>query len=145
MARGKHNGQADHKIYTLSFSKLKPGTKKYLDLVKSGKVWENYFRPFEWRAQDYDFCAKHSGFLDEMSTIKNTIEIPAEELQRSAESQIIWNNNYSIADLQHEEAQLPEPKSLLDKPGKEIEVVEIRNHLIATHYIYNTLLSQNKK
>ncbi|CAG8443983.1 980_t:CDS:2 [Acaulospora morrowiae] len=50
------------------------------------------------------------------------------------------NKDYNIDDLQNEEAQLPEPKSLLDKPGKEIEVVEIHNHLLATHYLYNTLL-----
>jgi hypothetical protein len=66
----------------------------------------------------------------------------------SAESQIIWekmNQDYNIDDLQHDEAQLPEPKSLLDKPGKEIEVVEIRNHLLATHYLYNTLLNSEQK
>ncbi|CAG8644977.1 4124_t:CDS:2, partial [Paraglomus brasilianum] len=154
-------------IYTPSFSKLKKGTKEYLDLGKSGKVWENYFRPFEWRAQDYDFYAKNSGFMDEISVIKDTIEIPVKDLlQRmivsfshqscviegnslgSAESQIIWekmNQDYNIDDLQREGAQLPEPKSLLDKPGKEIEVVEIRNHLLATHYLYNTLLKSEQE
>ena len=66
----------------------------------------------------------------------------------SAESQIIWekmNQDYNIDDLQHEEAQLPEPKSLLDKPGKETEVVEIRNHLLATYYLYNTLLKSEQE
>ncbi|CAH1765438.1 18123_t:CDS:2 [Entrophospora sp. SA101] len=114
-----------------------------------------------------DFYAKNSGFLDEISVIKDNIKIPAKDLlQRmivsfshqscviegnslgSAESQIIWekmNKDYNIDDLQHEEAQLPEPKSLLDKPGKEIEVVEIRNHLIATHYLYNTLLKSEQE
>jgi len=52
------------------------------------------------------------------------------------------NQDYNIDD---EEAQLPEPKSLLDKPGKEIEVVEIRNHLLATHYLYNTLLLKSEQ
>ncbi|CAJ0627401.1 2350_t:CDS:2 [Entrophospora sp. SA101] len=154
-------------IYTPSFSKLKKGTKEYLDLGKSGKVWENYFRPFEWRAQDYDFYARHSCFMDEISVIKDTIEIPVKDLlQRmivsfshqscviegnslgSAESQIIWekmSQDYNIDDLQREGAQLPEPKSLIDKPGKEIEVVEIRNHLLATHYLYNTLLKSEQE
>nr|CAG8511433.1 6970_t:CDS:2 [Entrophospora candida] len=133
-------------IYTPSFSKIKKGTKEYLDL---------------------DFYTKNSGFLDEISVIKDNIEIPAKDLlQRmivsfshqscviegnslgNAESQIIWekmNKDYNIDNLQHEEAQLPEPKSLLDKPGKEIEVVEIRNHLIATHYLYNTLLKSEQE
>ena len=52
------------------------------------------------------------------------------------------NQDYNIDD---EEAQLPEPKSLLDKPGKEIEVVEIRNHLLTTHYLYNTLLKSEQE
>ncbi|CAG8772063.1 30888_t:CDS:2 [Gigaspora margarita] len=143
------------------------GTKEYLDLGKSGKVWENYFCPFEWRAQDYDFYVKNSSFLDEISVIKDTIEIPTKDLfQRmivnfshqsciikgnslgSAESQIIWekmNQDYNIDDLQHEDAQLPEPKSLLDKAGKEIEIVEIRNHLLATHYLYYTLLKSEQE
>ncbi|CAG8789457.1 3326_t:CDS:2, partial [Dentiscutata erythropus] len=100
------------------------------------------------------FYAKNSSFLDEISAIKDTIEIPAKDLLQQgnslggAESQIIWekmNQDYNIDDLQHEEAQLPEPKSLLDKPGNEIEVVEIRNHLLATHYLYITLLKSEQE
>ncbi|CAI2177342.1 17404_t:CDS:2, partial [Funneliformis geosporum] len=143
------------------------GSKEYLDLGKSGKFWENYFHLFEWRAQDYDFYTKNSSFLDDISVIKDTIEILTKDLlQRlivifshqsctiegnslgSVESQIIWekmNQDYNIDDLQHDEAQLPEPKSLLDKPGKEIEVIEICNHLLATHYLYNTLLNSEKE
>ncbi|RIB21891.1 fido domain-containing protein [Gigaspora rosea] len=167
LARTKKNplSKAVNDLYTL-FLKIKEGTKEYLDLGKSGKVWENYFRPFEWRAQDYDFYAENSSFLDKISAIKDTIEIPTKDLQRmivnfshqscsiegnslgSAESLIIWekmNQDYNIDDLQHEDAQLPEPKSLLDKAGKEIEVVEVRNHFLATHYIYNTLLKSEQE
>ena len=46
----------------------------------------------------------------------------------SAESQIIWekmNQDYNIDDLQR-------------------EVVEIRNHLLTTHYLYNTLLKSEQ-
>ena len=114
-----------------------------------------------------DFYAKHSDFLNRMSVIKDIIGIPTKDLlQRmivsfshqscaiegnslgSAESQIIWekmNQDYNIDDLQREGAQLPEPKSLLDKPGKEIKVVEIRNHLLATHYLYNILLLKSEQ
>ena len=105
--------------------------------------------------------------MDEISVIKDTIEIPVKDLlQRmivsfshqscviegnslgSEESQIIWekmSQDYSIDDLQREGAQLPEPKSLLDKPGKEIDVVEMRNHLLTTHYLYNTLLKSEQE
>src|SRR6185295_2225806 len=31
----------------------KEGSEEWSKLIKSGKVWENYFCPFEWRAQDY--------------------------------------------------------------------------------------------
>ena len=47
----------------------------------------------------------------------------------SAESQIIWekmNQDYNIDDLQR-------------------EVVEIRNHLLTTHYLYNTLLKSEQE
>jgi hypothetical protein len=25
---------------------------EWVKLIKSGKIWENYFRPFEWRKED---------------------------------------------------------------------------------------------
>ncbi|RIA79679.1 fido domain-containing protein [Glomus cerebriforme] len=167
IAQHKERNALLKKIYTPSFSKLKKGTKEYLDLGKSGKVWENYFCPFEWHIQDYDFYIKNSSLLNEISVIKDTIKILTKDFFQHmivnfshqsciiegnslgiAESQIIWekiNQNYNINDLQHEEVQLPKPKSLLDKPGKEIEVIEIRNHLLITHYLYNIMLKSEQK
>ncbi|CAG8697890.1 7079_t:CDS:2, partial [Ambispora gerdemannii] len=58
-------------------------------------------------------------------------------------SQTIWekmNQDYNIDDLlEHEETQFPAPESLSDKPESEIEIIEIRNHLLATYFLYNTL------
>ncbi|CAG8631197.1 2731_t:CDS:2, partial [Diversispora eburnea] len=34
------------------------------------KVWENYFCPFEWRAQDYDYQAKDNFFLPMIDSLK---------------------------------------------------------------------------
>src|SRR4051812_25579714 len=106
-----------------------------------------------------DFYTKNVWFLNKCSDIKDMTKdlfqhmivcfshqscvIEGNSLE-SAESQSIWermNQDYNIADLQHEEAQLPDPKSLLNKPGKEIEVIEIRNHLLVTNYLYGTLLN----
>ncbi|RHZ54283.1 hypothetical protein Glove_428g124 [Diversispora epigaea] len=155
-------------IYTPYFSKFEKGSKEYLDLGRSGEVWENYFRPFELRANDYDYYKKHHAFLEEISIIKDTTEIPKEDLLKrmivsfshqscaiegnslgSAESQSIWekiNQDYNIDDLlEPEETQFPAPESLSDKSENEIEVIEIRNHLLATYYLYNTLFKSKQE
>jgi hypothetical protein len=33
--------------------KLDKGSQEQIKLLKSGKVWENYFRPLEWHTEDY--------------------------------------------------------------------------------------------
>lgn len=65
------------------------------------------------------------------------------------ESQTIWermNQDYNIDDfLEHEEAQFPAPEFLFDKFESEIEIIEIRNHLLATYFLYNTLLKSKQE
>jgi hypothetical protein len=58
------------------------------------------------------------------------------------DSQSIWDrlnnsNDYNLSDIVDRE-ELPVPKSLSDKP--DIQVIEIRNHLLATYYLYHVLL-----
>ena len=36
------------------------GSPEWNKLAKSGKVWEDYFRPFEWRAQDYGMIISYN-------------------------------------------------------------------------------------
>ncbi len=99
--------------------------------------------------------------LKEINSLKATSKIPAKELlqcmivgfsQQSCalegntigivESQEIWDKmskNYNLDDLlKHEETQFPTPSSLSRK--SEIEVIEIRNHLLVTYFLYNHLL-----
>ncbi|CAG8762406.1 9953_t:CDS:2, partial [Cetraspora pellucida] len=62
----------------------------------------------------------------------NTLEL--------AETQKVWNTlkkNFSLNDfLKNIDTPLPAPSSLSDKP--ENEVIEVRNHLLATYFLYNT-------
>src|SRR5688572_2839623 len=90
-----------------------------------------------------EFYRKNGASLDEMSIIRGAFEIPTEDLLRRmivsfshqscliegnslgiAESRNVWdkmNRDHNIDELLREEAQLPFPTSLLEKPGKEIE------------------------
>ncbi|CAG8456868.1 3427_t:CDS:2 [Diversispora eburnea] len=161
-------------IYTPSFSQFEKGSKEYLNLCKSGKVWENYFRPFEskFRAKGHDYESikdyeRKCDFLEEMSIIKDTINISTNDLlQRMIvsfshqscaiegnslgieESQTIWermNQDYNIDDLlKNEGAQFPIPESLLDKPESEIDIIEIRNHLLSTYFLFNNTELKSK-
>lgn len=63
------------------------------------------------------------------------------------DTQKIWNSlkkNYNFDNIMTNwNIPLPAPSSLSDK--EENEVIEIRNHLIATYYLYNTLYVTKKK
>ncbi|RHZ63489.1 hypothetical protein Glove_329g65 [Diversispora epigaea] len=162
-------------IYTPSFSQFEKGSKEYWDLGRSGKVWENYFRPFEFEFRPKDnesiesieIFEEKCAHLEELSSIKDTIEISTKDLlQRMIvsfshqscvmegnslgieESQTIWermNQDYNIDDLLEKEgAQFPTPESLFDKPESEIDIIEIRNHLLSTYFIFNNTLFKSK-
>ncbi|RHZ62856.1 hypothetical protein Glove_334g33 [Diversispora epigaea] len=138
----------------------KEGSQEWTKLIKSGKVWENYFHPFEWRAQDYDFQAKHIDFLKAIDDLKVSSKISSVDILRKLtvsfteqscaiegntlgleETQKVWNllkNRFNLDDfLKNQKMPLPAPSFLSVKP--ENEVIEIRNHLLATYFLYNTL------
>ncbi|CAG8437533.1 7141_t:CDS:10 [Diversispora eburnea] len=96
------------------------GSQEWAKLIKSGKVWENYFHPFEWHAQDYDFQAKYIDFLKTIDDLKAFSKISSVDILRKMTVRI----------------PLPVPSFLSDKI--ENEVIEIRNHLLATYFLYNT-------
>ncbi|CAG8599041.1 5394_t:CDS:2 [Paraglomus occultum] len=94
------------------------GTRKmpgWIELLESGKLWEDYFHPFRWTSRDYE---------------GNTLTVH--------DTQAIWEklkkNNLDIL-LENRKLPLPGPRSLSDKP--ENEVIEIRNHLLS-NYLVNT-------
>jgi hypothetical protein len=64
-----------------------------------------------------------------------------------SESQEIWNKlnkNYDLDDLLEHE-NFPPPNSISSSNKSEKEIIEIRNHLLATYFIYNTSLKSNQK
>ncbi|CAG8692375.1 366_t:CDS:2, partial [Funneliformis caledonium] len=65
------------------YSPLKKGSQEWTKLIKSGKIWEKYFRPFEWRTQDYDFQAKYGDFLKEIDALKASAKNPVVDFLRS--------------------------------------------------------------
>ncbi|CAB4427405.1 unnamed protein product [Rhizophagus irregularis] len=128
-------------------------------LIRSGKVWENYFGPFEWREKDYEFRSKYADVLKEIDAFKDSKKVTAANFLQSMtasftqqscalegnklgiiDTQKIWNSlkkNYNFDNIMTNwNIPLPAPSSLSDK--EENEVIEIRNHLIATYYLYNT-------
>ncbi|CAG8478881.1 19908_t:CDS:2, partial [Gigaspora rosea] len=137
----------------------KEGTQEWNKLIKSGKIWEDYFRPFEWRAQDYYFQAEYTDFLKAIDGLKASSKISSVDILKRltvgfaqhscaiegntlelGEAQKIWNmlkKNFSLNDfLKNIDMPLPAPSSLSDK--LENEVIEVRNHLLATYFLYNT-------
>ncbi|CAG8502911.1 3041_t:CDS:2, partial [Ambispora gerdemannii] len=58
------------------------------ELLESGKLWEDYFRPFEWMARDYSYQVKVKHLLDginnlQKSRLRNTrnLEVAEKELR----------------------------------------------------------------
>ncbi|CAG8815855.1 13240_t:CDS:2, partial [Racocetra persica] len=92
----------------------KEGTQEWNKLIESGKVWEDCFRPFEWRAQDY--------LID---GLKTSAKISSVDILK----------RLTVNFAQHN-MPLPAPSSLSDKP--ENEVIKIRNHLLVNYFLYNT-------
>lgn len=107
-----------------------------------------------------EFQAKHINFLKEIDTLKRSTRLSAVDLlqhmtvsftQQSCaiegneldvvETQKIWdllNKDYNLDDLlKNNEISLPAPCSLSSK--SENDVIEIRNHLLVTYLLYNTL------
>ncbi|GBC06512.1 hypothetical protein RclHR1_00690002 [Rhizophagus clarus] len=138
---------------------------EWTTLISSGKVWKDFFRPFEWRAKDYEFQSIYADLFKEIDAFKASNKVSAVDFLKSMtvsftqqscalegntlgiiDTQKIWNSlreKYILENIvQNWNMPLPEPSSLSDK--EENEVIEIRNHLIATYYLYNALYGTKK-
>jgi hypothetical protein len=84
------------------FANLTKESPEYWELADSGKVWENYFRPFDWRTKDYgtncvvmflqrstvimpivflvDYQEKNTELLKEIESLKANALIPPRKL-----------------------------------------------------------------
>ncbi|RGB24003.1 hypothetical protein C1646_773698 [Rhizophagus diaphanus] len=115
------------------------------ELLESGKLWENYFRPFEFMAWDYNYQVKVKDLLEGIDNLKASIKIsPVNILQRITasfshsscaiegnklplvETREIWKLLNKNCDLDHFlknwRMPFPAPKSLSDKPENEREI-----------------------
>ncbi|CAG8597153.1 11094_t:CDS:2 [Funneliformis mosseae] len=90
------------------YSPLMNYKKGWTKLIKSGKIWENYFRPFEWRAQDY---AKYGDFLKEIDALKVSAKNPVVDFLRSMIKELQF--------LKDSETLLPLPSSPSVEPENE--------------------------
>ncbi|GBB89496.1 hypothetical protein RclHR1_01620008 [Rhizophagus clarus] len=137
-------------------NQFKKKSKEWYELFNSGKVWKDYYHPFEWRTKDYEYQEKNIHHLKEIDNLRTKIPTMKSTLQNMivnfsqkscaiegntlelSESQEIWDRlrNYDLdALLIHEKFPLPSSISSSDKP--EEEIIEIRNQLLATYFIYN--------
>ncbi|CAG8599479.1 1564_t:CDS:2 [Acaulospora morrowiae] len=129
----------------------KEGSQEWTKLIKSGKSGRTTF-------VHLSFQAEYSDFLKAIDGLKGSSKVSSVDLlqgltvgftQQSCaiegntlglkETQKVWNSlnkNCNLSDfLKNQEMLLPAPSVLSDKP--ENEVIEIRNHLLATYFLYN--------
>ncbi|CAB4410028.1 unnamed protein product [Rhizophagus irregularis] len=144
--------------------KFEKGSKEWYELFNSGKVWRDYYCPFEWRAKDYEYQEKNIHYLKEIDLLSTkspivkilqnmivnfshrSCAIEANTLELS-ESQEIWdrlNKSYNLNNLLKNE-KFPPPSSISSSDKSEKEIIEVRNHLLATYFIYNTMHKLNQE
>ncbi|CAB4377143.1 unnamed protein product [Rhizophagus irregularis] len=111
--------------------KFEEGSKEWYELFNSGKVWRDYYCPFEWRAKDYEYQEKNIHYLKEIDLLSTkspivkilqnmivnfshkSCAIEANTLELS-ESQEIWdrlNKSYNLNNLLKNE-KFPPPSSI---------------------------------
>ncbi|GES87230.1 Fic family protein [Rhizophagus clarus] len=122
-------------------NQFKKKSKEWYELFNSGKVWKDYYHPFEWRTKDYEYQEKNIHHLKEIDNLRTKIPTMKSTLQNMivnfsqkscaiegntlelSESQEIWDRlrNYDLdALLIHEKFPLPSSISSSDKPEEEI-------------------------
>ncbi|KAF0512562.1 Fic-domain-containing protein [Gigaspora margarita] len=144
----------------------KEGTQEWSKLIKSVKVWEDYFRPFEWRAQDYYFQAEYANFLKAIDGLKASSRISSVDILKRltvdfaqhscaiegntlklAETQKVWNTlkkNFSLNDfLKNIDTPLPAPSSLFDKPENKVIELSLEVPALMKRFIQFRDESQN--
>ncbi|CAB4410393.1 unnamed protein product [Rhizophagus irregularis] len=113
--------------------KFEKGSKEWYELFNSGKVWRDYYCPFEWRAKDYEYQEKNIHYLKEIDLLSTkspivkilqnmivnfshrSCAIEANTLELS-ESQEIWdrlNKSYNLNNLLKNEKFPPQVLFLL--------------------------------
>ncbi|RIB18231.1 fido domain-containing protein [Gigaspora rosea] len=124
------------KIYLPLYEASKgPG---WTELLESGKLWEDHFQPFRWTSRDYVFL-KNPGYRHFTTCYRKFYA-----LELCHRREYIGNTRYTTNLGEVEKKQLGYffgrskafaswPRSLSDKP--ENEVLEIRNHLLATYLV----------
>ena len=82
-----------------------------------------------------EFQAKNINLLKAIDALKNT-----------AETRKIWDSMirlYNLDKIVEDDLNLPSPHLLSSKP--EHEVIEIRNHLLATYFLHNNLYKLDRE
>ncbi|PKY45520.1 hypothetical protein RhiirA4_516994 [Rhizophagus irregularis] len=123
--------------------KFEKGSKEWYELFNSGKVWRDYYCPFEWRAKDYEYQEKNIHYLKEIDLLSTkspivkilqnmivnfshrSCAIEANTLELS-ESQEIWdrlNKSYNLNNLIKNE-KFPPPSSISSSDKSEKEIIE---------------------
>ncbi|PKC08816.1 hypothetical protein RhiirA5_476186 [Rhizophagus irregularis] len=123
--------------------KFEEGSKEWYELFNSGKVWRDYYCPFEWRAKDYEYQEKNIHYLKEIDLLSTkspivkilqnmivnfshrSCAIEANTLELS-ESQEIWdrlNKSYNLNNLLKNE-KFPPPSSISSSDKSEKEIIE---------------------
>ncbi|KIH91523.1 fic [Sporothrix brasiliensis 5110] len=156
------------------FRGLEKGSKAYVELAESGRVWEEYHQPGDFAKMGYLKCQEDAvETLAQIDDVRKWMRRPASKRgaqmvpEYSHQSVMIENNTRPPGDsiLMHEELhgrffkpvnlptlsihelakatpipRLEWPKSITSKRDA-FEVVELRNHLVASQWIAETALN----
>src|ERR1700733_6765434 len=152
-------------VYSPAFEKLQKSTPEYTALARSGKVWENFFKPqnikpylaAQAKLQDILNCAdKHKLFSKRTDVMKTVTRALVTEYAH--QSTAIEGNNLRVGDALDIEDELEKQSSLtlsdlagmssqtlanLSLPAPDAllsskdpaQVAELRNHIIVSRYL----------
>ncbi|KPM38455.1 hypothetical protein AK830_g8074 [Neonectria ditissima] len=151
------------------FKKFPRNSPEWIALAESGRVWEDYHQPADSVKQGYiRLQEEHASSLQEIDTLKDSMKFPASVIAKrlvaayahqsvkiednrlkSGESIVIedyLNSHYfKTIDLKNlsserlKDLALPDVSFLVPNVDR-AQVVELRNHLLASHWISETSL-----
>ncbi|KAK2027774.1 fic/DOC family protein [Colletotrichum zoysiae] len=150
------------------FSLLDKGSPEYIELAKSGKVWEDHFQPYDSERMGYKTLQEENkNMLAEIDTLKELMKPQVPELARALvaeyahQSVAIENNPLKIGDtvaifdllnkklFSHVDmaSVAAEDLTKLDLPqfnsDHDVSVVnELKNHIVASQWIAETAAGQ---